>query len=181
MNLLDRLKTLEQNILVSIQKGLVPELIKCLSDPLIKSTKIDLVYVAANRVIDANRAIDAINILGIILDHGFEISKLNGFRLLVLVYIARNLNINLMNYLIDNGAKIHIKNPSMSILEYCLMNRDYCPKELFEHFFFVDQSRVFNEFKYIIKQNCEKFMEDSKLSLSCKTSIIHKLFGGYGF
>lgn len=178
---MDPLNTLEQDILVSIEKGLIPELIKCLNDPLAKSTKLNIVYEAIKRTIITPDNSNAMGILGIILDHGFDINKIDADRLTPIIYTTLNRNTNAMNYLIARGDKIHVKDVVVSFLNYWSHFSNFRSEELFEQFFFVDRYNVIDKFKYIIKQNCEKFMGDCKLGLSCKSRIIHKLFGGYGF
>lgn len=128
-----------------------------------------------------------LNIVKILLDHGFDINKLDGFSRSPLVYSMVLNHIEIMDYLIDQGAKTNIT-PILwhrSLLDYTYYNNhtyryNNSLKNLFARFFSVNikfwrpgDFRIKGP-RRIMKFNDQMFMEVCKFSLACKAKIINK-------
>lgn len=112
-------------------------------------------------------------VIKILLDYGFDINKFDDYYTTPLRISFSANEIHVMNYLIENGAKLHFKGGHFALILNLHPRHDKIVRNLFEQFFYIG---IRDKFPEITKNNSIKFESMCKFSLACKRCIIDKLF-----
>lgn len=175
--------TLQYHILDSIRSNDKTRLLACLSmcsnDHLLLS--VNQGYVWSTAVGESQ-----LEIIKILVDYGFDINKLDSYKRNPLMYSMVIKNMDIMNYLIDQGAKMSVGSPH----NYLYRRECYLDnlKNLFTKFVSVDNkfcsysgdfafvNHIVNKKRprIIVQNSIEKFMDQCRFSLMCKAKIVSK-------